>query len=574
MVGLNTNTSDRIPARQAVDTSSVFQITDFENVAFPTITLEEKVYSLHNVISAGATAYQFIFPQGATTSIVASNRFKNLLVSLIAIDAFFETAANSANLSLNFDNLAAIYLGTPSGSVLFDLNFLAPAAAAQLQGFSTLESQRGIFRGFESLGSLTNAQIISIKDGFFENYVNGITLDAVADTAIVACEFVSAGSGSGPTIELKGTISAFTLMDCGFTLGSSESVIRIDPGIPDDAKVTVAGMFIRGIGSPSLFDTAGIDGTFASVSDATISATAITSVVSGTLVNGANAARFNANATALSVGQIVTTTAFASEVIYNVTAKITVVTGTFFELENVVFTASDTGSFSADVVTINSTSHGLNDGDTLLVDTTLGTDYDGGATVFASVANSFEISRAFTVTKAGTWTTRGLDQRDSRVIAINNPGFLRSKYLGGAFVNGAGTLTTIATIDTYTDIEFTGLAEISFSERFKLIDLDNAIFEYTGNEPFEGSLSFVLSGLSSGSGSVFAFKFFLSTDGGSSFGQFVDEIEAVVELKTSVTGTSLIIPVVLDKGDQFKLRVQNTGGTENITVENISLYFE
>ncbi len=579
-MGTNTNIQGRKTAREAIDSTSVFVLTDFDNVSLPTITLEEKLYIIQNTVSAGPVPYRFVFQQNATTSMSAINRLGNLLVSLVAVDAFFETAANSGNLTITIGDIAVIYLGAPAGSFLFDLAFLPGSVAEPLGGFGTLNCQGAIFRGFRDLGTVSNPQIIAIQNCFIEDYTVGFAFPDAQEIGIFNTEFISDGNGNQASIMLSGDISIFILSASAFTLSGNESVVRIDPGIPDAARISVSNVVAKEKAGvlPLLFDVSGDDGTYTNLVDSSPTSASITGVVSGSLVNGANAALFTTAGDPVFEGETVKITGFTGgNQDYNGTFRVTLATVSTFECLNVVFIADGTGTLNSDRVTITANAHGLSALDTLTIDTDQSTFYDGGAYIFDVDANNFNITRVFDGSEptTGAWSTRGIDQTDPRVLAFNNSSYISSKYIGCYFVNDSTQVTTIAVQDMYQDLNFGGsLLQTSITERFKLIDTTIGIVEYTGNEPFEGALSFFLSATSTGSGSVFKFKFQHEIAGTGTFTDFTDNIETRAEIKASTTNSSLLLPVILNKGDRYKLVVKNVDSTLTITVSDISIYGE
>lgn len=570
-MGRNTNLFSRVASRLAADSTEIFQITDFENISLPDITLEERLYIIKDSISSVA-AYQFIFAQGATTSMIAVNKFKALVLALMPVDAFFETAANSGNLTININDIVVINAGSPTGSVAFDLAFLAPDAARAIGGFSTFVSDSGVFRGFETLGVISNTEVINIENGFFAEYDNGIVLDTALETGITNTIFISTGTVPGPSLELKGKVSAFALRDTAFTLGTGQSALRIDPGISNDARISINNAVVSGVGSPQLFDTSGATGTFTATSDASSSNISITSVTSGTVVNGTALARFNFIATPPDVFDVVVLSGFNVANNYNGEfATLNSFAGAV-EFDNVIFVADDSGTLAQSHTQITSAAHGLSDGDTLTLSGDTSINYDGGHTIFDVLTNSFSIGVTFVATDTGTWSTKGLDQSDPRILASNNGGFLSSKYIACSFVNDNAVATDNFVADTYQDLDFGALSESTIAERFKMIDAVNGATQYIGNEPFEGSLFFDLSAISSGSGSTFTFKFVHQIGGSGSFIDFSDVIEGKIDVKTTLSTGSLILPVVLNPTDVYKLQVNNNLGVEEITVSDISIY--
>ena len=205
-------------------------------------------------------------------------------------------------------------------------------------------------------------------------------------------------------------------------LQAGESLLNIDPAIGSASSIIVSNNVISGSGD--LFDTSGSTGTFTAVADVSLLSQVIDSVS-----DSSGIARFNFTVGAtLFLGQIVTITGYTTNTAYNVTGTITVVGVGFFEISSIAFGTDEAGGdVASDIVEMTDTATTLNDGDTLVIDTDLATDYDGGAIVFNQLTNTFEINRTFTATQSGTWDTGGIDQKDPRVLSDFNSGFPDSK---------------------------------------------------------------------------------------------------------------------------------------------------
>ncbi len=245
----------------------------------------------------------------------------------------------------------------------------------------------------------------------------------------------------------------FSIIDWISNLFSGESIARIDPSL--DRTVLNELVQVSTGGTP-LFDTSGADGTFTAVADASISATAITSVT-----DNSGVAQFNFTGPTVYVDQEVVVSGFATATSYNETGIVTATDGTsYFEFRvnstTMVFDQTDTGSFLSDSVTLTDTATTLVDGDTITIDTDNSIDYDSGATVYNQLTNSIQINRTFIATETGTWSTRGIDGVDSRVTAINNPGFKDSQSIAFAHLGENIIVTTPAVVDVYQDVDLTG----------------------------------------------------------------------------------------------------------------------
>lgn len=364
--------------------------------------------------------------------------------------------------------------------------------------------------------------------------------------------------------EREGSILRFTDVVAVLT-GTTTTIFKVDPAILESTQMRVLSSGI--VGGGGNFETSdGANGTFASVTDVSVVLTTIDSVT-----DSSGVARFNFTVgPTLFVNQEVDISNFVTETSYNQTGFITAVGAGFFEIASIAFTDDDaTGDFSSDSVELLEVGTALLDGDTLVIDTTAGTQYDGGATVYNQQVNSFQINRTFLINRAGTWNTSGIDQTDPRVLSTD------SKYIGSAFANNLSTATTISTNNTFNDINFgvggAGLVVASNTERFKLIDEVACIFEYIGNEPFSGGIAYDYSMISGGGTQEFRFNWNKSTDGGSVFNVLADDVESLAEVGSDSIQVSKGQPVRLNNGDQLKPQVTRNAGGSSITMQYISI---
>jgi len=360
----------------------------------------------------------------------------------------------------------------------------------------------------------------------------------------------------------------FNFRNSNSSLSSGEVFFRVDPGLFEGSRIVISGLAAElSSGAVGLFDTTGATGTFTAVADATVAATAITSVT-----DSSGVARFNFTVgPTLFVNQEVVISTFITNTDYNQTALITTVGVGFFEVDYIAFGTNETGSFLSNSVTLTDTTTTLVDDDTLTLDTDDATDYDGSARVYNQLTNSVQINKTFTATQTGTWSQAGITQQDPRVLADLNPGFASSKYIGDVVVNGNTTTTTISAANTYIDLDLGNSAVLASSgERWKVIDDDNGTIEYIGVEPYSGAITGHFSVLTPGSQN-YQLKYEKSpiSDGG-----FVDLPDAIeIPFSTdSATGTIPVnIPVTAVTGDQFKPQVENIDGEDNIDFIALSI---
>jgi hypothetical protein len=238
----------------------------------------------------------------------------------------------------------------------------------------------------------------------------------------------------------------------------------------------------------------------------------------------------------------------------------------YFEVSSIAYNGNDTGTFDSDSVTITSTAHGLSNLTGITLDTTSATDYDGGATIYNSLTNTFQVNREWTQTRTGSWSTEGLNQEDTRVILTNSPSFENSHWIANGYVNNnaTGILGTAITNNVYRDMVFgtagSALVEDLDTERWKLIDDVNSEWIYTGNEPFHGKAVMGIAAQSSGSALEFVFGATLDDGGGYS----LLNPTMANEIANSTTATPYTAYFTAYKGYKFKPQFTRSTGTSGI----------
>ncbi len=472
--------------------------------------------------------------------------------------------------SLELINLTVI-ANTP-GTQLFDvegtdpfIHFFQPANCA--------------FFNF-ALGSISGMTSV-ISDTIFRDWTDTLNVDnfiAFFSRNMASQQSIGSPSTNKPMINITTQIQAsdVSITDGGGFLNSGESLIRIAPELTDGGRVILGNIALHG----ELFDiNSGTTGTFTAVADASISAVSITSVTD----NG-GFAQFNFTpGPTVYVNQKVATSGYVINTTYNTTPLNNVVIDSgagYFVLPIPFIDDADgaAGSFDSDSITITDIGTTLVDGDGITLDTTLATDYDGGAVVYNQTLNTFQVNKVYnpsgTNPQVGTWSTEGLDQSDPRVLASNNPTAINSKYNGCAYVNNNAEPNGTIVNNTFTDMVFgatqeTALVECSNSERWKLIDRVNGIFEYVGNEPFEGEISYNFTVASAGGAVEFRFKWLI--DSGSGFVDFDNAVESLAEIGAVASSVSKTQPISAVKGDQVKPQVTRNTGTSTITSRYVSI---
>ena len=354
--------------------------------------------------------------------------------------------------------------------------------------------------------------------------------------------------------------ASIKFVGCSGEISSTASLMRLDPAILDGSRALITNCTISG---GQLFDTSGISGVFTAASDSSIALTTVTSVS-----DSSGLARFNHAGTDVFAGQMLELTGFSVSS-YNTSSRIVSNAGVgYFEFESVDYNGDSSGSFEAESVTLTETATAISEGDTVVVDTALSTDYDGGSFVYNKQVNSFQINRAFTTDHSGTWSAEGLDHKDPRVLASTNPNFTASNTTACAYVNGNTTETTSITNEVFKDLALGTVGDAmnacSTIERWKLIDEVNCTFECTSNEPVSGEIIFDITGVSSGSAQVFRVKFVV--DRGAGFVDLDDPVEAALDIGGTASSASKHTPFSVVKGDLIKPQITREAGNSDITI--------
>ena len=472
-----------------------------------------------------------------------------------------------------------VYTGTGtfiSGSGAFRMSFSAlistsgSATLFDISDGSNVATQNAALIGWDNLGTATNigsfatrfAAIVNCTTGFSLINTGLDVLDSNYDDVMV-----------GPVYTLLGQ-ECFThnVKGAKGTMDVSSSFIRVDPGINNDTSVNIVQSNIR---TGQIFDTTGgATGVFTSVTNSSTVAEPIIDVITSPTTSGRARFVFSGGPPNIDIGEIATLSTFAVETTYNVTGTVVVTDlNSFFELDGVDFEGPDIGQFDTSAVRFVEASTTIVVGDTLVIDTTDATTYDGGFIVFSAGAGSFTCNGNFDGAAEGTWDTSGVDQSDLRVVALDNPGFASSSIMGSLFVNNNVTATTGIVNNTFQDIVFgtAGSAMIPTSgiERFKLIDELNGTLEYLAGAPLEAQIGYNFSVDSSGGSVEFRFKFVV--DRGAGFIDLDDNVEALAEVGATASSITKSQPVTLFKGDQIKPQLTRNTGASDITMRYASI---
>jgi hypothetical protein len=459
--------------------------------------------------------------------------------------------------------ITALQLIASGGGTLFSIDSLDPLNAqitvdrCQLIGWN--------------LGS-TDRAFILFSFTTIQNWDSGLTVDNVRLFGTTGLLFGQLDEvGVADSLFKINTHDPKAVVNLHFSTGrlpSGDFYVDIDPGFHNEGKIILDSSVIIG----SMFDTGGISGAFTAAADATIAATTINSVIDSPTTPGIARFQFTAGPTVY-VNQYVEVSGFSTNAAYNQNGLVTAAGAGYFEIEPTPFGTSESGSFRSDSITLTDTGTAASDGLGITIDTDGATNYDGGAIVYNKQANSFEVHRVWTTTHTGSWSAAGLNQADPRVIAQGNPGQAESHEIASAFVNGNATANPTITNTVFTDMAFgtagSALIAATNMERWKLIDDVLGIFEYIGNEPFQGEIGFSNTAQSAGGAVEFRWKWV--HDIGAGYVDLPDPVEASNDIGASAGNTSFIVPLSAVKGDRIKPQITRMTGASTVTTTHASI---
>lgn len=160
----------------------------------------------------------------------------------------------------------------------------------------------------------------------------------------------------------------------------------------------------------------------------------------------------------------------------------------------------------------------------------------------------------------------GLDESSKYVTASNNGMYRDSRSMASAYGTGNTETTTITGLGTYDPLDL-GTAVLGQSnELFTLIDAATGEMRYDGLIPMDAILTCSLSAKRSGGAVQHNFRAF-KTSGAVAF----DPIIVSRDVGTTLGAMPLVLAITLEPGEQFRIEVEATSGTTEITVSEYSL---
>jgi len=539
-MGLNTNSTNRLPSRQ----------TDTSNEIFSPAGMPDPV--------PGGT---YVFKNDMTFT-APLNIADDALVVLKNEDGGFITTATYSGTGafIRGNNIgefvveAGRFVFTDNNSSFFDVT------GESLR----ITSADIIFEGTDnSIGVMDLTNIFVLRRDFIEGWKTGIVVKNTNFALLRDVILQSNFTGSGPTIlfEEHGTVIAMDFITT--VVAPAESFFDFRPTMSGTSTITsVLALF-----SGSFF-TPGVTGTITNIVDNSIALTAVDSVSD----NG-GLAEFAISGTIPEVGQRVILSGFTTETSYNQTIIVTTQGASFFigTVEStgipLAFVQNDTtGDYQSNSATVTSVAHGQSAEQTLLITGTV--NFNAGYSIFDPQTNDFKINltAAFPgVETTGTWDTGSLTEKDNR-LQVQDARFQKDSMIAGGWqLSGNVSATTVAS-GVFNDIDFTGSENLSYNERVTLINPSNGACRYDGNEPSVESVPLEFY-LIPNNNSDREYDFKLLLDSGSGFVDLPDLIETRVNIKGTNDLVTTRRTVLLNPGDEYKWVQSGVGTTNGFTAE-------
>jgi len=553
-MGFNTNTTNRLPAITPIGTFFVFDISVLPAPSGNVIDLEPGNYIISETIDFGINTIRFDHV-GEELSIRTIDKGRSKLTC--SSTGTFLDVVNALNVNISNMDVTLSGAGAKFMNMVGVTNTFTPSAV-------TVSYTGG---GTTEIG-LIDGGTVNANGFVHRGFRNGLTLTNIQAVNYVASFLLSdfAGTGAIFTINNLGVAGGFN--NTGIVAGASQSAFDIDPTINPALQLIIDQVQNQGL---STYFKAGMIKAITLFADASITATAITSVSSGTSIPaGGNYARFNHAGTDVFVGQRVVNSTFTPEVTYNQTLIVTVTGAGFFEgnIEStgapIAFTSSDTGSYLSNSVTVTSAAHGFSALQTLLILKTIA--YNAGYTIYNPLTNTFQVNATFaTGETSGELDTGSLTEKDSR-LNVTDCGNQKDSLTVGGWTAVSNVTATDVLDGTYVDIDLGTATPLSFNERISLIDPVNGALRYDGLDPevLQIPIEFLVTPVGGGTRT---YNFKIVIDRGAGFVDLADIIETQEQYsgsgddRTFKTSRS----VLMNQGDIVKYQAEGVGTTADFT---------
>lgn len=543
-MGFNTNTTNRLPAITAIDTTYVFDISVLPAPVSNVITLLPGNYVISNQVAFGLNSLKFdsvgqnltIQSLDGRTSKITSSTTGTFLDVVNALDVrLFDLDVTLSGAAATFWNILGV-----TGTVFID------AVIGRFTG-----------GGVTTIGTM-GAGNGGFNQAAFTGFRNGLTVQNIGGLAFDSSFLVSDFMGTGPFIKVNSVTNPTTFSSIGMFGAAVQSAFDIE------ANFTAANVQLTIDNVP--FD--GATNYFTQGTSAAFTAPGIVDGSTGSFIvsfvnNVSGAAEFETNVGhGYAVGDLVFHTTF-TESSYLGSFTVTQINSVLRYEVGVSFVLDETGNTIGPRATITSTSHGLSNGTILKILDTI--NFNNGYVIENVMTNTFRIQLSFLFPGAettGSWDTGSLDETDRRVVVSNSGKQKNSMNVAFGGMNANAGATTIAIASTYQAMDFNTVVLDPTSERWTLINATSGIFRYDGLNPVTGTLVASITVVKTGSTEVY--RFTDSKNG--AVPTFATKAYMPIEVKTTQVSGTLIRPISVVPGDTIQVMGAGDGTTNSVTL--------
>lgn len=537
-----------------VATENTVYFTDESQLPAPMtgqIPLEANTtYVMYNDDPAGSQkqvtiANEFLFPDAGGCRITSIGLATALLI-YTGTGNFFNTTSSFTG----FLHIDELFLACPSGT-LFNIDGVLPVGSEFFPRI--FMSNMGVF-DTSILGTIKTISV-NLNVGAFFDCGQGMILDHTDEALIGDWRFANWKNEAGAVfITAKNVLRFPKIAACTIETGSNETAFDIQPNIGNETFIISANTY-RGSGTRY---TTGTSGVISAVADS--SQVGTITAVSGTPFGESIMTEVGHG---LIVGQFIDTTGFGTSN-YNGTFEVLEVVDVDNFRVHTLFSVTDTGSYTSDVIRFSDVAHGLvvDEGiEVVTTDVTLG--YNTGYRVIAVQSDFIFVNGVFTSTDTGTWSADSLTEELEPMLVVSNAGLASSAATFFGSLNGNVATTTI-TDGTYAAINVTGLV-VEASQRFDLTDAVAGVWTYQGSAAASGQLEVQLSLAKSGASAEY--RFALSING--AVPVFATAFHFPAAISSTRSQLSMAFPTsVLTTGDTVQLMAAGDGIAVAITISD------
>ncbi len=526
--------------------TEIYDVSDFPTPVGGVITLPTGHYQIKGTVDIGVNRFEFA-TGNPTVLFEMDESFKNAIehsgssMTLFSGAGTFRLLGGKGNAFVLTGN--SVKFIDIVGSFGMQFSFIGFYGTGGTLG----EVTGKVVNDTATAGLILRENVISgWEDGFTVTNADVIRLRAVDTTA-------SSLSGQGIFLTVLGKGTVVTVDKVKMEAGGDVAAFKFDPTI--ETPVTVSNSIVHG--GANFFWPAEDPGIWNAANDQSIGATAITSVTDeGGIVRfhytpGTDPFKY----------QEVILSGFTTNTDYNGTFIVAFSGVGYFDIDTIDFGSDETGSWLSNSMLMQETSTLLNEGDTVFLDTTGSTLYDGGTYIYNKTANTYQVNRTFTSIENGTWDRSGLDEHSKYVNSFGNGAQADSKGVSTTLVVANAALTTTSGLGTWDPINLGTALTGGSNSNFKLINTTTGEVEYTGLHHIDGISFNTITVIKTGNAVNYKFRVRKITGTGN-----FDPAEIPHSVSAASSNLPLMASGVLEPGDTFRIEVENQTNTDSITV--------